>query len=104
MYAIFQDGGHQYRAETGARLRVEVREVEDGATITFDNVCLVGGEGEARVGTPYVDGVSVEARVTRSDVKAAKIEGHTFKRRKGKHRRWGHRQRYTEIEITAISG
>ena len=104
MYAIIQDGGHQYRVETGRRLRVEVRETEDGATLTFDKVCLVAGDGEAQVGTPFVDGASVEAKVTKAEVKGEKINAHTFQRRKGTHRRWGHRQRYTEVEITAISG
>ena len=61
MYAIIQDGGHQYRVETGRRLRVEVRETEDGATLTFDQVCLVAGEGDPQVGTPFVDGATVEA-------------------------------------------
>lgn len=104
MYAIIQDGGHQYRVEAGKRIQVELRDVEPGSTVTFNQVCLVAGEGDPRVGTPYVEGASVEARVVRAELKGEKIEAHTFRRRKGTHRRWGHRQRYTEVEITGISG
>jgi len=104
MYAIIQDGGHQYRVEKGQRLQVELKELDESGTMTFDNVCLLAGEGAAQVGTPFVEGARVEAKILKPEVKAAKIEGHTFKRRKGKHRRYGHRQRYTEVEITEIAG
>ena len=104
MYAIIQDGGHQYRVEKGQRIQVELRATEAGATVTFDQVCLVAGDGGPRVGAPYVEGVTVEGKVVKPELKGTKIEAHTFRRRKGTHRRWGHRQRYTEVEITGISG
>ena len=104
MYAIIQDGGHQYRVESGQRLQVQIRPVEPGDTIAFDQVRLVAGEGEARVGQPFVEGARVEARVLRSRVRGRKIVVSTFKRRKNVHRKIGHRQDFTEVEITGISG
>ncbi|MAG55798.1 MAG: 50S ribosomal protein L21 [Planctomycetes bacterium] len=103
MYAIIQDGGHQYRVEKGQRIQVELRPTEKDAVVTFDQVCLVAGSGDPQVGRPFVDGAKVEGKVIQPELKAAKIVGHTFKRRKGTHRRYGHRQRYVEIEITEIS-
>lgn len=105
MYAIIQDGGHQYRVENGQRLRVELRQVDAGATITFDQVRLIADEGqEPRIGKPFVDGATVEAKVVNPLFKSKKIDVQTFKRRKNVHRKIGHRQKYTEVEITGISG
>lgn len=104
MYAIIQDGGHQYRVETGQRLRVEKRPVEAGATITFDQVCLFAGDGEAKIGKPYLAGASVEAKVLRAEVKAKKVIGLKYRRRKNSQRRHGHRHQFTEVEITGIKG
>ena len=103
MYAIIQDGGHQYRVEKGQRLRLQLKDAAEGSTLTFDRVRLVAGEGEPRVGSPWVEGARVEARVLRSEVKGRKIHVRTFRRRKGTHRHLGHRQRYTEVEIVEIS-
>ena len=104
MYAIIQDGGHQYRVEKGQRLQLELRKTEAGAALTFEKVCLIGGEKDGpRIGKPYVDGAKVEAKVLRPEVKAKKIEVYFYRRRKGSSRHIGHRQRYTEVEITDIS-
>jgi large subunit ribosomal protein L21 len=103
MYAVILDGGHQYRVEQGQRLQVELRPTEAGSTLVFDSVCLVAGEGSSQVGSPFVAGARVEAKVLKPLVKGKKVNGHTFRRRKSTHRRWGHRQQYTEIEITSIS-
>lgn len=102
MYAIIKDGGHQYRVEKGQKLEVELRPTENDATLTFDQVCLVGGEGDAKIGTPFVEGARVEAKVLDAEKKAKKIHVRTFRRRKGTRRHLGHRQRYVVVEITDI--
>ncbi len=104
MYAIFQDGGHQYRVEKGQRIRVQLKTNEKGDTVTFDRVCLLGGDGQARVGTPYVDGAKVEARVVTAEAGGDKVYPSFYRARKHSRRRRGHRQHFTEIEITGISG
>lgn len=105
MYAIIKDGGHQYRVENGRRLHVQLRDdVEKGAVVRFDQVCLIGGEGEPKVGKPFVAGASVEAKVVEPVRKARKVIILKYRRRKNSQRRNGHRQKFTEVEITAIKG
>lgn len=103
MYAVIQTGGKQYRVSPGDRLRVEKLPGDRGATLTFDKVLMVGGEGAARVGTPVVAGVKVTAEVVAQD-RAKKIIVFKFKRRKNYRRKHGHRQSYTELKITGIEG
>lgn len=102
MYAIIKTGGKQYRVAAGQSVRVEKLAGDVGATVKLDQVLLVGGDGETRVGQPLVDGASVEARITRQD-RARKIIVFKKKRRKGYHKKQGHRQSYTELKITGIS-
>ena len=103
MYAIIKDGGHQYRVENGRRLHIQVREnAEKGATIRFDQVCAVGGETETKVGKPFVSGASVEAKVIEPLLRAKKVIILKYRRRKNSQRRNGHRQNFTEVEITSI--
>lgn len=104
MYAIIKDGGHQYRVEQGQRLRIHLRDVEPGTTLSFENVCLLGGEGSARIGTPYVAGAKVEAKVVTPKVGGVKLYPAFYRVRKHSRKRTGHRQKYTEIEITGIAG
>lgn len=104
MYAIIQDGGHQYRVEKGQKIRVQVRPVSTGDVVVFDNVCLVGGEGHPRIGMPYLDGAKVEATVTRAEVGGDKLYPAFYRVRKHSRRRRGHRQHYTEVQITSIAG
>jgi large subunit ribosomal protein L21 len=103
MYAVIQTGGKQYRVSPGDRLRVEKLPGERGATLTFDKVLMVGGEGVARVGTPWVPGAKVTAEVVAQD-RAKKIIVFKLKRRKNYRRKHGHRQWYTELKITGIEG
>lgn len=105
MYAIIQDGGHQYRVEKGQRLEVELRPTTEQATLTFDQVRLVGsGDGAARIGTPFLTGAAVEAVVVDPMLKGPKIHIRTYRRRKRTRRHKGHRQKYVLVEITAIRG
>ncbi len=102
MYAIIETGGHQHKVTSGEIIRVE-REVNPEETnITFDRVLLVGGEGPAKIGIPVVAGATVTAEVIRA-VKGPKIDIFKYKRRKGYHKKQGHRQTQVEVKITAIN-
>jgi len=103
MYAVFKTGGKQYRAAAGDTLKVEKIEAEKGATIELDQVLMVG-EGEAvKIGAPYLQGGKVTARVV-DHGRADKVKIIKFKRRKHHMKHMGHRQYFTQIEITGIDG
>lgn len=102
MYAIIQTGGKQYRVSEGQRLRVEKLSGAVGDEVTLDQVLLVGGDGEVRIGAPRVEGAQVTATITAQD-RARKIIVFKKKRRKGYHKKQGHRQYFTELKITGIS-
>jgi len=102
MYAVFQTGGKQFRAEPGFRLRVPSIQAEPGDKLTFDHVLLAGGEGDVVVGTPMVEGASVTAEVIRHS-RAPKIIVFKRKRRKNYRRKQGHRQGFTEIRIDEVA-
>ena len=103
MYAVFRTGGKQYRASQGERLRVERLDAEVGDDVEFDEILLVGEGADVKLGAPLVEGGKVSARVT-AQGRGKKIEVVKFKRRKNYKRQYGHRQHYTEVEITSISG
>lgn len=103
MYAVFKTGGKQYRAAKGERLRVERLEVEEGATVEFDQVLLVGKGSNVKLGNPLLSGSKVKAKVT-SQGRAKKVDVVKFKRRKNYRRLKGHRQPFTEVEIISITG
>ena len=102
MYAVFATGGKQYRVREGDKIRVERVAGEEGATIDFDHVLMVGEGDQVKVGTPYLDGGRVTATV-RAQGRGRKVNIIKFKRRKHHLKRMGHRQAYTELEITGIS-
>ncbi len=100
MYAVIKTGGKQYRVSEGERLDVE-RVSAEGGEVTFTPVLVV--DGEAVLAAPAeLAGASVAARVV-GEAKGPKIRGFTYKNKTNQRRRWGHRQHYTTIEITAIS-
>ncbi|MDF1794948.1 MAG: 50S ribosomal protein L21 [Coxiellaceae bacterium] len=103
MYAIIQSGGKQYRVAEGDKLKLEKLAVDQGDTVEFDRVLLVANGDDLKVGTPFVDGVKVAATVV-SHGRGKKVEILKFKRRKHHMKRMGHRQDYTEVEITGIGG
>ena len=103
MYAVFRTGGKQYRASQGDRLRVEKLDANVGDSVEFDQILLVGEGSDVKVGAPLVDGGKVAAKVT-AQGRGKKIDVIKFKRRKNYKRQHGHRQHYTEVEITSISG
>jgi len=102
MYAVIVTGGKQYRVEEGEVLRIERLGADEGDTVEFDRVLMVGEGADVTVGTPVVDGARVSARV-RSHGRADKINIIKFRRRKHYMRRQGHRQNFTEIEVTGIA-
>lgn len=103
MYAVFRTGGKQYRASAGDTLKVEKLDADEGASIQFDEVLIVGEGDSVTVGKPLVAGGKVAARVLRQD-KDRKVEVVKFRRRQNYRRTKGHRQPYTLIEITDVSG
>ncbi len=104
MYAVFETGGKQYRVAKGDTIKVERLDAEDGAAIEFDKVLLLSdGAEKITLGTPYVAGGKVIAKV-KSIGRGEKLRIIKFKRRKQYLKQAGHRQAYTEIEITKISG
>ncbi len=103
MYAVFRSGGKQYRAAKGDVLRLEKIEADEGSTVQFDEVLLVGEGGDVKVGSPLLDGGSVSGKVLKQG-KSRKVSVVKFKRRQNYLRQGSHRQFFTEVEITGISG
>ena len=103
MYAIIQDRTRQTTVRKGEVLLLDLDSSHAvGDTITFDEVMLVGDEGNVRIGKPLLAGASVTAEVL-GEVKGDKLVAFRFKRRKGVRRKRGHRQKYTQVRITGIT-
>lgn len=101
MYAVIATGGKQRRVETGERLDVELLAAQAGEEVTFAPV-LVVDDGAVLATPDELAGASVTGRVV-GETKGPKIEGFTYKNATTNRRRWGHRQRYSTVEITAIA-
>jgi len=101
MYAVFKTGGKQYRATTGDVIKVEKIEAEKGASVELDQVLMVGEGADVKVGAPYLEGGKVTATVV-DHGRRDKIKIIKFKRRKQHRKQMGHRQYFTQIEITGI--
>ena len=102
MYAVIETGGKQYKVQQGDVVFIEKLDAEEGAAVTFDKVLVVGGD-DLKVGAPYVEGATVTATALKQG-KAKKIIVYKYKPKKGYHKKQGHRQPYTKVEITAING
>ena len=103
MYAVFKTGGKQYRAAKGDKLKIEKLDVAEGDSVAFDEVLLVGEGDDVKVGAPLVSGGKVEAKVL-VQAKDKKVDVIKFRRRQNYRRTRGHRQHFTLVEITGISG
>ncbi|WP_067837377.1 50S ribosomal protein L21 [Amphibacillus sediminis] len=101
MYAIIETGGKQIKVEEGQEIYVEKLAGEAGDTVTFDKVLFVSGD-EVKVGTPFVEGASVSAKVEKQG-RQKKITVYKFKPKKNYHRKQGHRQPYTKVTIEKIN-
>lgn len=102
MYAVIESGGKQYRVAIGDRLKVESLAAEPGQTIDLDQVLLVAGGDKTEIGTPGAD-TKVEATVL-GHGRGPKVRIFKLRRRQNSRTRGGHRQNYTELQITSIAG
>lgn len=101
MYAIIETGGKQVKVSEGQEIYVEKIDANENETVTFDKVLFVGGD-DVKVGTPYVDGVTVEAKVQKQG-RQKKITVFKYKPKKNYSRKQGHRQPYTKLVIEKIN-
>lgn len=103
MYAVVKTGGKQYKVTQGDKLKVELLEGNPGDIITLDQVLMIADGDKLSIGAPLLKGSTVSATI-KSQGRHDKIEVVKFRRRKHFQKRTGHRQYYTELEITGIKG
>lgn len=101
MYAIFEDGSHQFRVSEGDQIVVDRRQGDPGSEVIFPKVLLIAGTDGATIGAPLVEGAKVVAKIV-NQFRDKKIIIQKFRRRKNLRRRKGHRQPYTMIKITQV--
>ena len=101
MYAVIKTGGKQYRVSQGDTLRIETLDASEGDAVEFDQVLMVGEGEDVKIGTPFLEGGKVTATVL-DHGRRDKINVIKFKRRKNYRKQMGHRQYFTQIEITGI--
>ena len=103
MYAVIRTGGRQYRVSAGDRLKVEKLAAEVGKEVVLDQVLAIGDGEAVKFGGPLLAGATVTATVV-AHGKHDKVSIFKLRRRKHYKRSQGHRQQYTEIAITSITG
>ncbi len=103
MYAVIQTGGKQYRVEEGTTLKIEKLELGTGDSVEFDKILMIQSDTETKIGQPYIESGKVTAEVV-SQGRHKKVKIIKFKRRKHHMKQMGHRQYFTEVQITGISG
>jgi large subunit ribosomal protein L21 len=103
MYAVIKTGGKQYRVAPGDTLRIETLTADVGATVSFDEVLMIGNGEAHKIGAPLVAGGKVTAEVVKHG-RGDKIRIIKHRRRKNYHKEQGHRQNFTEVKITEIVG
>ena len=101
MYAIIVTGGKQYKVSEGDVIFIEKLDAQEGDAVKFDQVLAIGGENTV-IGTPVVEGASVEAKVV-AQGKAKKVIVFKYKPKKGEKTKQGHRQPYTKVQIEKIN-
>ncbi|MBR1579597.1 MAG: 50S ribosomal protein L21 [Selenomonadaceae bacterium] len=102
MYAIIKTGGKQYKVSEGDSIVIEKLDVEEGATVEFDQVLTVVDGDDVKIGRPVVDGAKVSATVE-ANGKGPKIHVFKYKSKKNYRRRQGHRQPFTRVKIDKIN-
>jgi len=102
MYAVIKTGGKQYRVASGDKFKVEKLEADVGAEITFDQVLMVADGDNVKIGAPMLSGAAVKATVV-SHGRGDKVHIFKMKRRKHYRKTQGHRQYFTEVQISGIS-
>ncbi|NLI61724.1 MAG: 50S ribosomal protein L21 [Clostridiales bacterium] len=103
MYAIIKTGGKQYLVREGDVLRVEKLNAEEGTEVSFDEVLAINNNESLKVGTPTIEGAKVEARVIKHG-KGKKITVFKYKPKKNYRKKQGHRQPFTQVQISKIMG
>ncbi len=103
MYAIVKTGGKQFKAEKDMVLMVEKLEGEPGTVVSLDEVLMICSDSEIKVGSPFVKGAKVTAKIVRT-AKGKKINGYNYKAKKNIRKRWGHRQTHTYLQVTGVEG
>ena len=101
MYAVILSGGKQYRVAEGDTIRVEKLAGEEGGAVELDRVLMIADGDDVKIGAPYLDGGKVTATV-KAQGRGKKVKIVKFRRRKHHLKRQGHRQAYTELQITGI--
>ena len=102
MFAVFESGGLQFRAEEGIELKVPHLTATPGDTISIDKVLLIDDGKNSLVGTPFLESAMIEAEVV-SEGMAEKVDVYKFKRRTKYRKLRGHRQKYTQLKIKKIT-
>ena len=102
MYAIIEESGKQYKVTSGDTILIDRQGSPDEKTVTFDRILLVGGEGQPKIGEPLVVGATVSADVMGPE-KGKKLDIFKYNRRKGYHKKQGHRQKLTVIKVKEIT-
>ena len=103
MYAVIKAGGKQYRVASGEKLKIETVVAEVGSEIVLDQVLMVADGDKVTLGTPTLSGATVKAKVL-SHGRADKVHIFKMRRRKGYHKKIGHRQELTVVKVTEING
>jgi large subunit ribosomal protein L21 len=104
VYAVIEDSGQQFRVSEGDVLDIDLRDLEeDVSTLVFDRILLVSDGDDIKVGTPLVDGATVEADILNREFKGKKLHVYKMRRRKSSRKKIGHRQRYVKVKVSKIS-
>lgn len=103
MYAICEIKGKQYKVETGKEYRVDLLNLDENTNYEVDKVLLAkNDDGEVKIGTPYIENAKVITKVVNPLIKGEKVYAFKYKRRKGFHKKIGHRQKYSVIKVEKI--
>lgn len=102
MYAVIETGGKQYRVQVGDTISVEKLGLIEGEAYTFDKVLMVAADDAVKTGKPYVEGVTVSATVL-EEGRGKKVVVYKYKSKKTYHKKNGHRQYFTKLQINAIN-
>ena len=103
MYAVIATGGKQYRVSEGDKVRVEKLSGDAGAKVVLDNVLMLGNGESSKIGAPVVKGATVEAEIIEQG-RDKKVVVFKYKKRKQFRKKNGHRQSFTDLRITKITG
>ncbi|MBU1136913.1 50S ribosomal protein L21 [Patescibacteria group bacterium] len=102
MFAVIKTGGKQYLVSVGDKIKIEKLDIAEGKDIVFDEVLLVASDKTTKIGTPLVKGATVKGKIIQQG-RAKKVIVFRYKPKKRQQKKKGHRQPFSEVEITKIS-